>query len=278
MSGADGVTAELKRLLLCLEAREDVPRSLEVLNTLFATNLSPAQVSSILSSLPLLFSFLQTEDSSQVQVTCAVLDKLLCCLPGSELVKYAPYIELGLQYSKAQLARTCLRALHHHSCEEDVREMIAAPTMVHLIAQTLAGSDIECATLSNKIFLKVFSCPGVLEESQDVLLEELKVLLLLDSVVRLRVYDLCVQLCVEGGLENCHIVSSVELLARLVGELEADDILLKMNVIELLSTLAESKRGVVYLQSSDVLKKLHLMLQGSREDALGVVLVPGERD
>lgn len=273
---ADETCAELRLLFLRLETGEDVLRSLEMLNTLLATNLSPALGSTQLIShisLPLLFSFLQTEDTSQVQATCAVLDKLLCCLPGSELVRHASYVELGLQYSGAGLARTCLQALLHHANKRDVEEMIVAPTMLHLIAQTLAGDDLECATLSSKIFLQVFCSGGVMGQS---FLEELTALLSCGAVERLRVYDLCVQLCLQGGSDNCQVMSRAGFLDRLVGELETDDILLKINVIELLSSLVESKVGVAFLQSCQVLEKFHSMLQTSREDALGVVLVPGE--
>ena len=292
---AEEVPSELRHLFLLLESQEDVLRTLEILNTLLAT--IPGQIPAQFISLPVIFALLPCKDPAQEQLTCSVLDKLLHRLPGTELVKHAPYLELGLQYPVTALVRTCLQALLHHSMEKGVREVISAPTMLHLIAQTMAGEDLECATLSSKILLQVLeelstvvqptvvkdelagaevSSTGALQQPKRVLLEEMGSLLSLGSVVRLRVYDWCVKMCLQGNSECCKIVGESGLLARLVRELEEEDILLKLNVIELLSDLAECQAGVAYIQEYHVLEKLHPLLQTSKDDVLGAAMVPGK--
>ena len=271
---AGKLSEEIKRLLESLNAGEDVQKTLEMLNSMLAANPAAAQATLQVISFPLLFSFLQVEDTSQVQVVCSILDKLLCLLPGSELVQHATYMELGLQYPESQLVRTCLQALQHSSCEEAVRNMLIAPTMLHLVCQVISSQDLECATLSSKILLSVFSADAV-PQAQEVFVEELRALLSQGSVVQLRVYDLCVQLCLKGGPGTAKVVMDAGFLEGLVTEMEAEDVLLKMSVIELLCGLTESQVGRDFLDISKVLEKLHSVLQSCREDAFGVVLVPG---
>lgn len=65
------------------------------------------------------------------------------------------------------------------------------------------------------------------------------------------------------------------LITSLLAELDSSDILLRLNVIELLSTLAGSPHGLEYLQGKGIIDKLHHQLASVNEDPLGNLVVPG---
>lgn len=273
--------ADLIALRQQLESNEDVVGCLESLNALLVTNTSASFVSEVLSviSLPVLFSCLQTDVPEQLQLICAVLDKLLFHLPASELVKHSQYVELGLQYPKAKVASTCLKALLHltasangNDSRKDVEELILTPTMLHLITQMLAGEDLQCASLAAKILLWFSIQPESIEMTW---LAELGPLLTLNDTIRYRVYDLLAQICLQGGAKCFKIVEDSGYLQKLVGELETSDPLVKMNCIELLSSLTETPEGISFLQSSQVLDNLYQILTSSQEDVVGAIVIPG---
>lgn len=258
-----------------LESQVDVVESLQHLNTLMGS--SPDAVSEVLSvvSLPLLFSCLETEDSEQVNVTCSLLDKLLCHIPAQELVKYGHYMELGLQYPEAKVAKTCLQALHNFYGEKLVDDMILAPTMLHLITQLIGMDDLEPASLAAKLLLQYSTQSDILVTVlKGAWLNELNQLLQLNDTVRYRVYDVVVQTCLQGGVKCFEVMKAGGLLDKLVGELETEDPLVKMNCVELLAALAGMKEGVVFLKSSNVLEKLYSVLISS-QDVMGALVIPG---
>lgn len=269
--------ADLAAIKERLESNEDVVENLESLNALLINN-SASLVSDVLSgiSLPLLFSCLQTDDQEQLQLTCAVLDKLLFHLPASDMVKHGHFMELGLQYPEAKVAKTCLQALLRLSGEGSIQELILAPTMLHLITQLLGGEDLQSASLATKLLLQ-FSIQGEILEGKlaDRWLAELGQLLGLNDMVRYRVFDLLVQTCLEGGPKCFTIVEGSGYLNKLVAELDTSDPLVKMNCIELLSSLTETSKGVNFVHANHVLETLHQSLTTSVHDVMSAVVIPG---
>ena len=267
--------ADLVEIKRKLESSEDLVENLQSLNALLISDSSVTRVSEILLfiSLPLLFSLLQSDDQEQVQLTCAVLDKLLSHLPSLELVKYVHYIELGLQYPGAKVAKTCLQVLLHLSEDKMIQELIFAPTMLHLITQLLGGKDLQCASLATKLLLQFFTQSDSLGKLKDVTFPELGQLLHGGDTVRYRVFDLLVQTCLKGGPKCFKIVHESGVLSKLVGDLNTNDPLVRMNCIELLSSLTEMPEGVSFLRSSGVLDTLHQFL--TAQDAMAALVIPG---
>ncbi len=262
-----------------LECSENVPSCLESLNALLVANSSAEVASDVLSAvpLPLLFTCLQTDAPQQVQLTCAVLDKLLCHLSASELVKHSHYVELGLQYPGAKVAKTCLQALIRLSGDGAIGDMILAPTMLHLITQLITIDNLQCASLAAKLLLCFSTQPDVLEAVlKDVWLAELGQLLTLSDTIRYRVYDLLVQTCVEGGSKCFAAIKTSCLLDSLMKDLGSNDPLVKMNCIEQLSALTEIPEGIDFLQSNNVLECLYKTLTGSQQDPMEAMLIPGK--
>lgn len=270
--------ADFLKLKAKLELNEDVLECLETVNTLLITDTSVSQVAKILSALPLslLFSCLQTEQPEQISLTCAVLEKLLCHIPASQLLQHGNYVELGLQYPEAKVAKACLQLLLRLCTEEAVGEMVLSPTMLHLITQLLGGEDLQCASLAADLLLHFSTRYHILEgKLQNMWFSELESLLKDGDTVRYRVYDLMVKTCVQGGTDCFMIVNTAGFLNQLVQELDKSDPLVKMNCIELLSCFSDNPRGRSFLQSQQVLDKLYQTLSCSEQDMMGGILIPG---
>lgn len=269
----------LRKLKATLDSDEAVVECLDTLNTRLIADTSVSLASEILSTIPLstLFSCLQTEDPEQVNLSCAVLEKLLVHLSASQLLQYGHYMELGLQYPEARVPKTCLQLLLRLCVEEGLGELILAPTMLHLITQLLGGEDLQCASLAANVLLHFSSQCHVLDDKlKNVWFSELDSLLQGSDVVRYRVYNLVVKTCLQGGAECFTIMGSAGYVDKLVKELEISDPLVKMNCIELLSCLLDSPKGLSFLLSSQVLDKLYGTLTSSEQDLMGTILIPGE--
>jgi len=66
------------------------------------------------------------------------------------------------------------------------------------------------------------------------------------------------------------------LLPHLIAELsKEDDILLRLNCLELLATLAGSQHGLAYIDREGVLTKLEHILNDIEEDPFGSLILPG---
>ena len=66
------------------------------------------------------------------------------------------------------------------------------------------------------------------------------------------------------------------MLQQFVNELYKDDILLQLNCLELLSDLAITEHGLLYLDQEGIVGKLETMMQLTENDPVASFLVPGE--
>ena len=258
-----------------LESKENVIECLETVNTLLISNTSPSQIFEILSVIPLstFFLCLQSDNSDQLNLTCALLEKLLSQLQATEVLQNSKYVELGLQYPEVRVPAMCLQMLLRLCADGAMKELVLAPTTLHLITQLL-GSDLQCASLASKVLL--YYSVTVLEGGlKSVWCSEVDALLLATDTVKYRVYDLLVKICLQEGTKCFTVIRSCGYLNRLVNELESTDPLVKMNCIELLSCLAACPEGTSFLQTSQVLDGLYHSFQAFEEDAMGLIVIPG---
>ena len=267
----------LSAMLQDLRRGENVVSTLQSLNSLLEATPSSAEVLEIASfiSLRLLFNYLSTTDEDQIQACCPVLDKIFSKMPVADMCQYEQYFELGLQHTSEDVRKMTLRILRKNSSDEGLQAMVVAPTMLHLITQVLGDSSLECATLATEIFLQVVRNPQELDvKRRQAFLVDLEGLLSMSDIVRYRVYELAVKMALSSG-DAFEFVQSSGLLQRLVKELDLDDVLVRMNCIELLATLMESSEGAQFLESEQVVRRLHTQLLSAQQDPFGSLIIPG---
>ena len=257
----EGVIKALQNLNALLEAEPSSSYALEVSQTI---------------QLPLLFSFLQSTKQDEVNYACSVLDKLFTSFSASILVDYGQYIELGLQHTEVEVKIMCVRVLTKHSNDPAVVAMVCAPTMFHLLTLIIGEEDLKCAKLASDLLSKFLVSPGELNgQVMESFLLDTQMMMGRNDIVRYRVYELAVQMLLHGDEKGAVFVKSSGLLEKLVGELEVEDILVKLNAIELLSQLIDSSEGTVFLETQKVLGKMHSLLVSSQNDPFGSIVIPG---
>ena len=63
-----------------------------------------------------------------------------------------------------------------------------------------------------------------------------------------------------------------------MNELHRDDILLQLNCLELLSDLAVTEHGLLYLDQEGIIGKLETLMHSTEDDPLASFLIPGESE
>ena len=251
--------------------------ALHNLNTLLEAS-SSARIREIASflSLQLLFECLGhvSSDEELVKVTCAVLWKIFSVLPAHEVCQQRLYLELGLQHDSEHVRKVCLNTLQQHMRADEIRQMIIASTMFHLVTQVLGDDSLECARLASDLLLAILEAPASLSDQLRAgLLLDWEAVMKKSETVRFRVYELAVQLS-QRGKEAFRFVLSSGLLQRLLTELSSGDMLVQMNCVEMLLPLMEDRDGMQFLESKQVVPTMHSLLLSARQDLLGAVIIP----
>lgn len=273
----DSYRATLSAMLQALENGENVIRVLQNLNILLEATPSAEDVLEIASllSVQALFNCLSTADEAQIKVCCSVLAKIFSKMPATGICQYEQYIELGLQHISEDVRKMTLQVLRKNSSSEQLQAVILAPTMFHLVTQELGDSSLECATLAAEILLQVVKNPQVLDvKVRQALWIDLEGIMTKSDIVRYRIYELVVKMALGGGDAFASVQSS-GLLQKLVKELDLDDVLVKMNCIELLVMLMDSSEGLQFLESAQVVGKMHAQLLSAQQDPFGSLIIPG---
>jgi Proteasome non-ATPase 26S subunit len=73
------------------------------------------------------------------------------------------------------------------------------------------------------------------------------------------------------------VVNQCGLLPKFLGELDTDDVLTRLNCLELLSTIAVTAHGCSFLQQQGIMQKLDNFIGNMECDPFGELLLPGRK-
>ena len=257
---------------------EEHLEALKSLNTILesCTNVEILQICSVVSP-EQIFLLLDTTSLEEIDLVCSVILKMLIVFPGSGFVKISQYIELGLQHESERVRKMTLQLLLSRIDSEEIVDILSHQTMFHLVTQLIGDDFLECAKYSNNVLLMLAKHPkgmAIFDSRLKGLDIDLNGLLLKSSGVRYRVFDLIVAVsCFDKAFFN--MLKDLGYFSMLVSDLESNDTLLKLNCLEVLEVLMTSQHGCDYILTSDVLIKLHHILQQVDTDPLSSMLIPG---
>jgi 26S proteasome non-ATPase regulatory subunit 5 len=106
------------------------------------------------------------------------------------------------------------------------------------------------------------------------IVEEMRVVSRKNDVVRYRIYDILVTYCCASQ-EKLTFCEEKELINSLLTEVSTGDILVQLNAIELITTIASCQHGRDYLERQGIIQKLAGNLDEATADPLASLLVPG---
>ena len=226
----------------------------------------------------LLFGCLNTRNDEQILLCKGILQKLLVFeRAGAVALQYHDAIIEGLNHPSSEVRELCLNQLER--CSSNVNGLMALvekEDILQYTARSIGDESLECATIATHVFINTAKHEAGLKLMfEHNLLSEFNELIQKKDVIRFRVYELFIS--IQALSEEAHVAckrSSV--LDKLLAEFDGDNILLRMNCIELLTRLVVSGRnGRVFLEERDMMTKLKNLLMSAESDPLSSLMIPG---
>ncbi|XP_052788108.1 26S proteasome non-ATPase regulatory subunit 5-like [Mya arenaria] len=270
------MAASIAALIDNLPISENKLESLNDLKSLLG-NLPIHSLGSIVANVSFnsVFDCLSTDNLEEIEVCCDVLKKLLTPVPAQHvLTQFPAELHAGLKHDEIPVRRLCLAEVLRVS-ENCCEELMVREEVVIAVVRALADQSLEVAKCAERVLTNL----GLREDGLAVLyggdvMSSLQEVLASNDVIRFRVYETIVAICRQSdmGLQRS---SESGLVQHFLNELHKDDILVQLNCLELLSDLATTEHGLLYLDGRGVMSSLETMMTNVQSDPLATFLVPG---
>ncbi|XP_059148498.1 26S proteasome non-ATPase regulatory subunit 5-like [Physella acuta] len=226
-------------------------------------------------SITSIFQCLNTEDSSQQKVCGEVLDRLLTTLsPSTVLQNFHPQLLTWLRLPDDTLKALCLAQLLKIS-KEVPGEICIYEDLVQEIVDQLPSDSLDVGPAAASILTFIGQDPnGLRVLFSSPIVSKFVTAMQKNDVTRFRIYQIAVDLSRTSPSALDASVGS-GLLQQLVNEIEKHDILVQLNAIDMLSDLAQTTHGLMYLDTQGVVGKLEEMMRGLNDNPLSGLLLPG---
>lgn len=155
-------------------------------------------------------------------------------------------------------------------------EQLSTKMEILLTCIQLVGSEEESIAGKASKVLMSLACQG---SSANVLIsppivEEMRIVSRKNDIVRYRIYDILITYCCVSQ-DNLTFCEENQLINSLLAEVSTGDILVQLNALELITTLASCPHGRDYLERQGIIQKLAGNLDEATADPLASLLVPG---
>ena len=228
---------------------------------------------------PLLFGCLSTANEEQILLCKGILKKLLSLEKADAVIThYHDFVIEGLNHPQFEVREFCLGELER--CSASINGLLALLGNVDVLvytARALSDENLSCVKLATHTLINTAKHDSGLEILfQHQIQSEFDELLTKKDVIRFRVYELMVsiQALSERAFKSCRNSGVLEKLAK---ELDGDDILVRLNCIELLTQLADSgKNGLMFAEGSGIVTRLNNLLISAEIDPLMSLMLPSK--
>lgn len=228
---------------------------------------------------PLLFGCLSTANEEQILLGKGILKKLLSLEKADAVItQYHDFVIEGLNHPQFEVREFCLGELER--CSASINGLLALLDNVDVLvytARALSDENLSCVKLATNTLTNTAKYDSGLEILfQHQIQSEFDELLTRKDVIRFRVYELMVsiQALSERAFKSCR---NSGVLEKLTKELDGDDILVRLNCIELLTQLADSgKNGLMFAEESGIVTRLNNLLISAETDPLMSLMLPSK--
>lgn len=228
---------------------------------------------------PLLFGCLSTTNEEQILLCKGILKKLLSLEKADAVIThYRDFVIEGLNHPQFEVREFCLGELER--CSASINGLLALLENVDILvytARALSDENLTCVKLATNTLINTAKHDSGLEILfQHQIQSEFDELLTKKDVIRFRVYELIVsiQALSERAFKSCRKSGVLEKLTK---ELDGDDILLRLNCVELLTQLADSgKNGLMFVEESGIVTRLNNLLISAETDPLMTLMLPSK--
>nr|XP_023016451.1 26S proteasome non-ATPase regulatory subunit 5-like [Leptinotarsa decemlineata] len=243
------------------------------------SSISQLEVSKLVNilSLPLVFDCLNDTNSEQVDLACEVLSLCMNNLSlGESTNKYDIPLERSLNHPYTSVKLMALGEIYRNiSKEESLVDICKRMSLFMSILKCLGDNDIAVAKRAFDIMCVI----GLSDLGLKTLISSdgMKVahqVMNVNEVARLRYYEMVINLSKESE-SNFNLLNSTGVFTDIIEELKSNDVLLRMNVVELLTQLGLSHHGFIFLDKSGVLGELFAMIEDEEQPLTVQLCEPG---
>ncbi|TPX57432.1 hypothetical protein SpCBS45565_g08210 [Spizellomyces sp. 'palustris'] len=206
------------------------------------------------------------DDSLQRNIA-KIIQRLLQPLPYQDIQsRFGQLIGAGLDDPRGPVRLLALSALEKATDADDTINMLIQSPFFVPVLESLAFPDVDVALRVEKLLFKVaHSAAGLQAILGDDALSILDQLLAESETVKFRVYDLAMRICTVSD-EVLHQFQSSDLLKSMTEELHSDDVLSRLNAVQIFTKLSESECGNRFLLNANVLVQLAGILETDAGD------------
>ncbi|GJQ74529.1 hypothetical protein Trydic_g21394 [Trypoxylus dichotomus] len=232
-----------------LDEDERITTLNEIRDYLQALPQDEAVQSTQLLQMPVIFDCLNDSNTEQIDLACEVLTLCLNTLSlGESTNRYNVPLERSLKHPHSQFT-----------------------PLLNMVIRCIGNDDLGVATLSSSIITTI----GASESGINILLSSdvrnvLTEVMGKNEVVRLRFFEVFINVARKSEISH-NILKSSSFLSQILHDLDNNDVLLRMNIIELLSQFVTCEQGYTYLETNGVMEKFCEQLKDS-DDILFVQL------
>lgn len=230
-----------------------------------------------LLQLPMVFDCLNDSKSEQIDLACEVLSLCMSSLSlGQSTNQYGPSLERALSHPSANVKIMALKEIFRTASNPElVLQLSKQVPLITALIVCVGDDEIAVAKKAADILVLIGKTKdGIRQLMCSQQREVFSQTIAISDVVRFRVYEIVVNIARDSKDSLQSLVQS-GLIFSLISELDNDDVLLKLNVLELLSDLGTSEHGLSFLDIQGVIQKISLTLTTVNEDPLANLILPG---
>ncbi|KAL7303645.1 hypothetical protein TKK_0003790 [Trichogramma kaykai] len=216
-------------------------------------------------------------DDDEVTETCSLIELLLEALKPEEiLTNYVAELEKLLS-SRVVAPRVLSleQILKVASDTNGLPLLLARVNLLNSVTQRIGDAELKVANLAMNVIKRVGKAPeGPKLLYSGVIMRSIAKLLSVDPTVRFRVYEVIIEVA-KSSKEA--LAASVEsgFMESLIDSINSDDVLIKLNVIELIIPLALTEDGYKYLNERGFVSQMANQIEHAKESPLDALFIPG---
>lgn len=210
-----------------------------------------------------------------MNLTCDILCMCMSNLDidHTEKVSFSSYLERCLLHKNDDVKLLALNYIEKRIKEagndlpQSMDTLYQSNMMVALL-NCLECDETKVATAATGILLNLL--PKAIQDSS--IKDRVNQILCGKDVVRCRVYEIGVKLSQSSNENHANFDFILE---KLIDDLDTEDILLKLNILDLASELAQTEYGHTYMENREVFTKILREIELLDENPFKSILVPG---
>uniref|UniRef100_A0A336LYP7 26S proteasome non-ATPase regulatory subunit 5 n=1 Tax=Culicoides sonorensis TaxID=179676 RepID=A0A336LYP7_CULSO len=213
-----------------------------------------------------LFECLSETNSEDSSLACDVLAICMSNLEIEKSIKNTSLLESALTHRNPQVQALGCNEISRilRNCPNGIKDVNIVIALIDCLKSKELNVSLPCIPILVLLlpqFIDISTVYGRFLQTLDG-----------DASVKCRTYEIAIKI----GKETPELLNKVEnILEKAINDLDSTDILFQLNVVEILSELAENNHGMVYLENKGVFVSLLKKIERIQDNPLNNLMIPG---